>query len=299
MEYVLILKLSFVFVLDRIFYVAGDRPISVGRSGTDLIIGNDQSISRIHSRLIVKDDELRVTDNKSKYGTFLNGQISDSDKISEQGVIVADGDRILFGKFDSEWTVHHVNFATATSMLAPDKKQKLTAFLNAIQLKVQDDLDDTCTHLTMPNKTEVSHKLLQALASCIPVVTPNFWVTMQSRIKENAVLPKPVHFAPRLKEETLISTKSISLSVNENRKKLFANKTFVFFTTKQNAVYENIIRKAGGSCVAISKNPMTKGQLCGKNVIVVQVREQEPQSQNYSQTLTNVTGEYNLVIWFL
>lgn len=111
---------------------------TIGRKGTQIELENDASLSRIHAYFTLDGEILKVQDAKSKYGTFLNGKKTDADKLlPEVEVELKDGDTVLFGKYDNEWTVHKLVYKTAISMLDKEKRDKLEKILAA--LKVGED----------------------------------------------------------------------------------------------------------------------------------------------------------------
>ena len=60
--------------LAQLYYLPAEREYTIGRRGTDILIGGDQSVSRVHA-LVCVDDGGRVwlTDKHSKFGTRVGG----------------------------------------------------------------------------------------------------------------------------------------------------------------------------------------------------------------------------------
>lgn len=266
-------------VLDKIIYIKNSKT-SIGRKGTDIELNGDDSLSRTHAHFILTGDSLDVQDAKSKYGTFLKNIDLKEEKLGDKPRTLKDGDCIRFGIFENEWIVHKLIQKTCISMLEPQKKEKLSDVLKSFGVQVSEKLDETCTHLTMPLNTDVSNKLLQALALCIPIVTPKFWVIFQESVVNNKPLPKYVDYMPKVKEENYVTPGTVTLAMNEQRKKLFAGKNFVFTSGSQMKLYQEVIQYAGGKVISLSQAKMTPKQLCAKNVIVVKAKETESQSQN-------------------
>src|SRR5215216_3147286 len=85
----------------RLIYQDGDTPqtytfstgeVVIGRSPDCQIVLKDFGISRVHAKLVVDEDGVRIQDLKSKNGTQVNG-------VPVVEAPLKDGDRILLGKF--------------------------------------------------------------------------------------------------------------------------------------------------------------------------------------------------------
>lgn len=274
-------------ISDKLFYIKAPKT-SIGRTETNVTLADDNSISRVHAHFFLNDDEdLHIRDAKSKYGTFLVNagiatQITDVTQLK-------DGDVIRFGKFQNEWIVHQLQHKTAISMV--DKKDKLIQILKTIKVKVSDKVDDTCTHLTIPKKASVSVKLLMALSSCTPVVTPNYWIAFQDCVTKDTVLPKSLNFLPHLEDDLFVTPGTISLAINREREKLFAGKKFVFVAKKQMETCEQLIRNAGGQACCLSQTKMTDKQCCAKHTIVIEPKAEATQSIN-EDAIVKIRSEF-------
>lgn len=280
------------FFLDKNFYLKKNKT-SLGRKGQDIELADDLSLSRVHAHLILTDDDvLTVQDAKSKYGTFLNDYRNENDDRlpSDKETKLNDGDRIIFGRMGSEFTVQQVTLKTVLSMLSAEKKVKLESLFNVLKVKTADTIDSSCSHLTMPAETTVSHKLLQALVRCIPVVTPNYWIGVQDCIANDLPLPKAFDFVPKIKQDAYLTPGTVSLALIPDRKKLFFGKTFIFVSKSQMLMYEDIIKKAGGKVVNLAENKLSTSNCCAKNAIVVQVKS-ESQSQN-EEAISKIHGKF-------
>jgi nibrin len=283
--------LKFIFVADKVVFLK-DGKTTIGRKGTEIELENDASLSRIHAFLILEGDVLKVQDAKSKYGTYLNDKKEESDKLRpEQMIELKDGDSLLFGKFNNEWVAHKLKYKTVISMLDTEKRVKLTKILNELKVPIASEFDSSCSHLTMPVNTSVSHKLLQALTLCKPVVNPKFWVAFQEARENNLPIPKYIDYLPKVKEETFITPDSVSLALNENRRTVFNGKTFIFISSSQLEIYENIIKNGGGKCVAMSKSKVTVTQCCAKNAVVIQCKDNATQSTN-DGTISKIRSKF-------
>ena len=57
----------------QLYYLRAGRDYTIGRRGTDILIGGDQSVSRVHALVTVEDGSVWVTDKRSKFGTRVGG----------------------------------------------------------------------------------------------------------------------------------------------------------------------------------------------------------------------------------
>lgn len=263
----------------------------VGRK-RDLDLQGDDSISRLHAQLNVIDGELFLTDQGSRYGTYLNDKLQLDEKLEPKVAVKLNlNDRILFGRFDNEWTVSQMKMKTILSIIDDERKSKLDKVLKLCQVASVEDWDKGVTHLTMPpRQCTLTMKLLYALASGIPVVTSDYWVVVQQNILNNIALPKTTEHLPQLKNE-YINVDSVSLQVNENRKKLFAGKSFIFTSSKQMSVFENIIKAAGGKC-SRAKELVNISKLTAKGVICIRNGSDTHHSQSSQATIDKLQSKF-------
>lgn len=254
---------------------------SLGRLKCDCLITGDDSLSRHHVTFLLTDEGLKLKDEKSKYGTFLNDDGTKSHRLNDQPVALKDGDIILFGMFTSEWIVCQLEFKVALSMLNQREKSKTVKVLDEIKAQQVESFDETCSHLTMSPQTKISIKLLEALSLCTPVVTPNFWVAVQESIKNDKTLPNCNNFLPAVKEELCLTPDSVSLKMLPERKKIFTGKNFIFVASSQFREYQQIIKNAGGKCSSLSQNKLHMREFLAPNIILVRA---ELNSETQTQT---------------
>ena len=264
----------------------------VGRK-RDLDLQGDDSISRIHAQLNVINGELYITDQGSRYGTYLNDKLQLDEKIEAKVAVKLNlNDRIRFGRFENEWSVSEMKMKTLLSIIDNERRSKLDKVLELCQVESVEDWDKDVTHLTMPpRQCTLTMKLLYALASGIPVVTSDYWVVVQQNILNNVGLPKTSEHLPQLKNE-YINVDSVSLQVNEKRKKLFAGKSFIFTSSKQMSVFENIIKAAGGKC-SRAKELVNISKLTAKGVICIRNGSESHHSQSSQATINKLQSRFS------
>lgn len=285
-------------VLGAILYIKKIKT-SIGRLGCDFELTGDESISRKHAFFTLTDDGLTLEDGvkngvkkeNSKYGTFLNDNGTKSGKLELQPVVLKDGDTIRFGMFANEWVVHQLEQKTAFSSVDTEMKSKVVKILDALKVQHTETFDGSCTHLTMPAQSNVTIKLLQALSSCVPVVTTKFWVELQKSIANDQPLPKCSEYEPKVSEQCFVTPDTISLTMRVERKKLFAGKTFIFVSGSKLKEYQEIIKNAGGKCSSLSQTKLPTRDYCVPNTIMVRDGSDTSTQTQKEAAITKLNGE--------
>lgn len=77
---------------------------TIGRLGTTHCLKGDDSISRRHCTFLLSNNELKVVDEGSKYGTTVNNE---HNKVTKTPLVLKSGDKIHFGCFENIWEIHH------------------------------------------------------------------------------------------------------------------------------------------------------------------------------------------------
>lgn len=252
-----------------IYVVPQNNSITIGRSidgqTCNFAISDDASISRKHATLS-HSDGLILLDLGSRYGTFVN----DLSTLIDPNVPVKlqDRDVVRFGKLESVWKVNESKFVTCTSTLKGENLQNLKTCLANLGGTLKNEWDDTCMYLTMPAIT-LTIKVVLALVQGSQIVTTDYWNKCLEAINNNTVLPDPNKFIPQIVESTL-NKEIVSFIPNTQRRTLFEGKKIVFFSRKQFDMYKTVLQKSAGSPLLLSETKMSKSQLCGQDVIVIQ-----------------------------
>lgn len=266
-----------------------NKPVyTVGRLSTDLILGDDLSISRTHVRICLPSastgHSLTVEDLGSKYGTFINNDIAQNKKMKPKTPTALQvGDKIRFGALKNVWQLTELKLATTPSSLLRPEVEELSKLLSPLGGNVLPNWTNACTHLTM-DMVSVTVKLLHALLENKPVVCLDYWREFSKvahRIHVSDDWPKPEDFPP---DQTADMP---SIKWHQERSKLFAGKTFVFCNSKHNAMYGPVVEKAGGACKDLNSG-VRRLFLTKSNVVVIQYIS-TTQSQG-TETIHSVQG---------
>ncbi|KAK5862299.1 hypothetical protein PBY51_017710 [Eleginops maclovinus] len=207
-------------------YLLSSKEYVVGRKNCEILLPNDQSISRAHAYLTATDQTLTLKDT-SKYGSFVNGQ-----RVTENTTVnLTSGDYVTFGVFHSKFSVDHQKPVVCSSCLDSDGKMTLSQALVALGGKLVNTWTQDCTHLAMPS-AKVTIKTISALLCCRPIVKPEFFSELSRAVQQKLSPPKSESFIPEIDEPSL-SKEDVNLGVIPFRKQLFTGKTFIFLSAKQ------------------------------------------------------------------
>uniref|UniRef100_A0AAG5CZ54 FHA domain-containing protein n=1 Tax=Anopheles atroparvus TaxID=41427 RepID=A0AAG5CZ54_ANOAO len=263
------------------YLIAQPAGHTVGRVNTDLVIQNDDSISRQHALVQPDKDVLKLTDTGSRYGTYVNGNIAKIVRISkDQPTELAAGDTVQFGRCGSLWTVGRVNFRCLTSTLAMSNELKVV--LQKLRAELLPTYAVGLSHLIMP-KITVTTKLLVCLVGQVPVVNPEYFAAVDACIAQGNALPPVTDFIPTC-TESYIKNDPTMFQPNPARRDLFKGKEFIFFNTAQCQQYEDIVKLAGGVCLCVQREKITKTRFVKPNVVTIKLKEFAA-SQSQSQSL--------------
>ena len=279
-------------------YLKPNQELTFGRKKSDILLQNDESISRIHASIHLQPKQAaqigepisicRVKDTGSKYGTYIVAGDTERMEVQKEGYNVKHGDVIRFGLKDHSFKVVYVPIVTVVSTLSDNDKEKLQNLMNEIDGLISTEWIKICTHLTV-SRASLTEKVTWAMASAVPIVTLSYWEGVKRAVHNGEELPDTNDFAPPISESLVIKGK-ISLRQNEERKTLFRNLLFVHFSTRQYKTCGRMIKMAGGKSVLYSNNPLTHKELCAPNVIVLQCTNSDT-----TQSTQRVAAEYDSI----
>lgn len=274
-------------ILDERFHLLQDKPKYVvsrnEQSGGDLILAGDSSISRVHAFLYPTKSNVKVIDNGSKYGIYINENIlTDIQVPKNQPTELYAGDKIRFGRLKNLWRLEGVQIITLSSTLSATEKVGLLKDITVLNGTCLNDWEPSCNYITVP-KILLTIKVLHALSAAIPIVTPNYWKSYITAIRNKSSLPTPDDFLPPIEEPYLPA--DVSFLPNINRKRLFAGKTIVFMIRGHKDKFDEIIKLAGGIAVSLDDKKIHKRTLIAATNMVIQYN---PSTQ--SQTTDDISG---------
>jgi hypothetical protein len=234
-------------------YLISNKEYVIGRKNTDIVIGNDQSISRKHAIIKIVQTTPVLIDCDSKYGTFHNHT-----KIEKNiDVYLKANDVIKFGVYQSMYRLEKVNVVTTGSGLNNEQKSQLKNRINAIGGSVLNNWEESCTHITT-QELMLTVKVLHALVDDKPIVKLEYWDQFLQNMKELKPPPDVSDFEPPVAESLINKTK---MSFNPTRRILFTNKTFVFATEKIRLKMADLIAKTGGHSISWEKQSLSLSQV--------------------------------------
>ncbi|KAM4601520.1 nibrin [Polymixia lowei] len=245
-------------------YLLPSKEYVVGRKNCDILLSNDQSISRAHAHLTATDQTLTLKDS-SKYGTFVNNQ-----RLPEnQPLNLNSGDNVTFGVFHSKFSVDCQKAVVCSSCVDNDGKALLTQALLPLGGKLVNNWTQDCTHLVMPS-IKVTIKTICALLCCRPIVKQEFFTEISKAVQQKLPPPKAESFIPEIDEPSL-NTEEVSLGPKPERKQLFTGKTFVFLGSKQLKRLSTAVGFGGGRSHLLEEGSLPRHLLQSPQSCVIDI----------------------------
>lgn len=269
-------------------YLLPGQEYVVGRKNCDILLPNDQSISRAHAHLTVTDQTLTLKDT-SKYGTFVNSQ-----QLAENTPVnLNSGDEVTFGVFHSKFSVEHLKLVVCSSCLDNDGKASLSQVLLSLGGKLVNNWTPDCTHLVMPT-AKVTIKTISALLCCRSIVKPEFFLELNRAAQQKLPPPKAESFIPELDEPSL-NKEEVNLGAIPIRKQLFRGKNFVFLGAKQMKRLSAAVGFGGGKTQLLEEGRLPLDLLQSPQSCVVDVLTGNSQSLLSSSAVEWANSVKNIV----
>ncbi|XP_048008803.1 nibrin [Megalobrama amblycephala] len=234
----------------------------VGRKSCEILLSNDQSISRVHANLTVTEQAVTLKDS-SKYGTFINGEKLEPGSTKT----LQTGDKITFGVFQSKFSLEKECVVVCSSCVDNKGKASLSQELHSIGGRLVNSWTLDCTHLVMPT-VKVTIKTICALLCCRPIVKPEFFSAFSKAVQQKLPLPKAERFRPQIDEPSL-AKEDVDLSARPERKSLFKGKTFLFLSSKQMKRLSQAVSCGGGVCRLLDEGSLPVSLLESSSTCVV------------------------------
>ncbi|XP_067304858.1 nibrin [Pseudorasbora parva] len=221
----------------------------VGRKNCEILLSNDQSISRVHANITVTEQAITLNDS-SKYGTFINGEKLESGSTKT----LQTGDKITFGVFQSKFSLEKECVVVCSSCVDNEGKASLSQDVRSIGGRLVNSWTLDCTHLVMPT-VKVTIKTICALLCCRPIVKPEFFSAFSKAVQQKLPLPEAKRFRPQIDEPSL-AKEDVDLNARPERKSLFKGKTFLFLNSKQMKRLSLAVSCGGGVCQLLDEGSL-------------------------------------------
>lgn len=234
----------------------------VGRKNCEILLSNDQSISRVHANLTVTEQVVSLKDS-SKYGTFINGEKLETGSTKT----LQTGDKITFGVFQSKFSLEKECVVVCSSCLDNEGKASLSQDVRSVGGRLVNSWTLDCTHLVMPT-VKVTIKTICALLCCRPIVNPEFFSAFSKAVQKKLPLPEAERFRPQIDEPSL-AKEDLDLSARPERKNLFKGKTFLFLNSKQMKRLSQAVTCGGGVCQLLDEGSLPVSLLEASSTCVV------------------------------
>lgn len=228
---------------DKEKYVVGRYVVEGTQPDLNL---HDTSISRSHAFLYPVSDHVKLEDELSRYGTYVNEKITSQKRVpKDEHIFLRAKDLVQFGLLSNIWRLERVDISILTSNLDIRDSVELKSILRTLHgNEISSDWSNSVTHLVMSTLT-ITPKLLMALVNCVPVVNFEFFKAAVKTARETGRLPKESQFVPSLaKSATMFS--DCDFTVDEARKSLFDGLNFIFLDESYFSIYQKVISSAGG-----------------------------------------------------
>ena len=163
--------------------VNGQEQYTVGRRDSDILLA-DKSVSRAHAVLRLDGGELWVMDLGSKFGS----QLGAARLVKDERSRLVGGDHLTFGA--TQLTVVLLPpFEFCCSGLSRKETEALRPQIEALGGKLHKEWMPAVTHVVM-TRMRVTPKLLYALVTATPIVTPQWLALAAARTRADEPLPE-------------------------------------------------------------------------------------------------------------
>ncbi|KAK5642578.1 hypothetical protein RI129_008745 [Pyrocoelia pectoralis] len=236
---------------DARFYLLPHTTYTVGRKDPcNILITNDESISRKHAVLTVTKEEITITDSGSRYGTFVN----ETRLKTNASTVLREGYTVKFGMFQSIYKLQTMSVVNTTSGIKSEHKTQLKNNMNILGGLMVQNWTEQCNYVTV-EEMMLTVKVLSALVVGVPIVCVKYWDDYVNCLKENKPVPDVKEYQPKCSE--VVINENVSLEYREERKNLFKNKVFVFPKKGDKEKIASLIKLAGGESVSWDVHPLS------------------------------------------
>ncbi|KAI8148727.1 hypothetical protein BJV82DRAFT_652997 [Fennellomyces sp. T-0311] len=268
---------------DEKILIRPGRKYSIGRKGTSVVF-QDKSVSRSHAEINVGKQtsrnafeanfrpEVKLTDNNSKYGTFLNAQpVTTELNLNENDVI-------KFGSLNSALRLVWEPVVICMPSMASRDKSAVAKLATQLGVILAKEWDSKCTHLYM-KKIEIKAKFFLCLISARHVISLEWLETAVAQDDVSFQLPIESDYLPQIPND--VSLRKEDCEPNSARSTLFTGLDFWIFDKEQFDRYAPIIQAAKGTAKPCDlKVVYSARDLCANNRLIVVPPEENSQFFN-------------------
>ncbi|KAM6967472.1 nibrin [Aplochiton taeniatus] len=273
-------------------YLLPSQNYVVGRKNCEILLQNDQSISRVHAQLTASEQGLTLKDS-SKYGTFVNEQRLPSDTAHS----LKPGDKVTFGVFHSKFSVSREEVVVCSSCLDSNGKAALSQALLSLGGRLVNAWTQDCTHLAMPS-VKITIKTVCALLCCRPIVRPEFFTVLSKALQEKRPAPQVESFIQEVDEPCLRNVE-VDMGSRPERKSLFTGKTFLFLGSKQLKRLSSAVSFGGGRSQLLEEGSLPVSLLesplsCVVNMATGNSQALSASTQKWSESIGKILHKKSL-----
>ncbi|KAI9499325.1 hypothetical protein BDB00DRAFT_796336 [Zychaea mexicana] len=254
---------------------------SVGRKGTSIIF-NDKSVSRSHATFVIGQQnsrdafnahfrpEVRLKDQNSKYGTFLNT----NPVVTETNL--NDGDTIKFGSLNSALRLVWEPVVICIPSMSNADKSAVAKLVCQLGVLLTKEWNDTCSHLYM-KRIEIVSKLFLCMTSAKRIISMGWLEAMASQDDARFAWPIEADHLPPIPKDINLTKKDFE--PKPKRATLFAGLEFWIFDKYQFDRYTPVIQSAKGKSKPCSlKRLFNVEELCAEDRLIVTPPDENSES---------------------
>ncbi|CAH8442314.1 unnamed protein product [Schistosoma turkestanicum] len=175
--------------------------------------------------------------------------------LSKQHQCIKSGDVIQFRCVpNKKFILMYKEINILFSSIGRDVKKRAKAVATLIRAKISSEWSSECNVLVMQTLI-VTSKVICALLSCIPIVTPDYLEEIKKiRGYTFAAKPNPKDFLPIVKEEKLTQNDAARFLPNDLRPSLFSGKVFFVLNKDKYNILSEIIRLGNGKSYLVDSH---------------------------------------------
>ena len=212
---------------------------SVGRKNTDILLAS-KGVSKSHAEFSIgSDGALLVRDCGSSFGTMINKL-----KVEGEPRPLAEGDTLTFSA-SIKYDVHRMPpLVVCSSQVSKAEKKVLKDACDKLGTELVANWRADVTHLVM-SSVSLTPKFLVAIASVVPVVSPQWLARAAARASPTEPLPSVDEPSLAPKPSEVAETSQLRLPPHVERRrperaKLFAERKFVHVPSAGGAAQEDM-----------------------------------------------------------